>query len=105
MNAMQFAQDGVGMHERWGDRGFHPIMALLCVIAIGAAIALVVWLIVGRRSHLHAAAPSAAPMAQVAPSPTASAETILAERLARSEIGPDDYRSMIAALREQPPSA
>ena len=25
---------------------------------------------------------------------------ILAERLARSEISPDDYRSMIAALRE-----
>ena len=31
--------------------------------------------------------------------PLAGAEAILAERLARGEIGPDDYRASVAALR------
>ena len=47
-------------------------------------------------------APVAAGMPAAAPhtSPTAGAEAILAERLARSEISADDYRATLAALRE-----
>jgi uncharacterized membrane protein len=100
-----FAADGnagpgqMGHMGRWNDgRGFsHPILAILCMVAVGAAVGGLVWLLV-RRRPVTAAAPFA-PMAAVA-SPTAGAEAILAERLARSEISPDDYRSMIAALRE-----
>ena len=94
-NALINAADrgfGRGMH----GRGFHPVMFLLCLALIGGAIALVVWLIARRRS---------APSTAATPSPTTQAEAILAERLARGEIAPDDYRATLAALREPVPSA
>ncbi|MGB8860507.1 MAG: hypothetical protein WCC60_14685 [Ilumatobacteraceae bacterium] len=91
------AQGGRGMGMR-GDRDGHPFfgIAVLCVVA---AIAIVgTWLIV-RRSP-----PAVAASAAIAPAPvqrpTANAEAILAERLARSEISADDYRTALAALRE-----
>jgi uncharacterized membrane protein len=96
-----FAADGdggMGHMGRWGNRGLaHPIFALVCLALLVAAVGTVVWLLVRRRP----AAP-VAPMGQMpmAPSPTAGAEAILAERLARSELSPDDYRAMLAALRE-----
>ena len=101
------AMGGYGMHDRWGDGGFHPFVGLLMMLAVALAIGLLVWLLLNRRTHSVASGPSGAPAAHIAPpvSPTANAESILAERLARSEITPDDYRAMIAALREQPPSA
>jgi uncharacterized membrane protein len=80
-----------------GD-GFHPIMALLCLALIGAAIGLVVWLVAGRRPSAPVPAHTA-PVA-AAPSPTFQAEAILAERLARGDISPDDYRTTIGALRD-----
>jgi uncharacterized membrane protein len=96
---------GDGMHDRWGGGGFHPLLGLAMMLAVAVAIGLAVWLLLNRRSH-PATLPAAAPMVSApSPSPTASAEAILAERLARSEITPDDYRSMIAALREQPPGS
>jgi uncharacterized membrane protein len=95
---------GFGMHDRWNDGGFHPWLGLVMMLAVALAIGLAVWLLLNRRSHITTIPPVAAPMVSApAPSPTAAAEAILAERLARSEITADDYRSTIAALREQPP--
>jgi uncharacterized membrane protein len=73
------------------------------MLAVALAIGLAVWLLLNRRAHVTTV-PSASPAAHIAPpvSPTANAEAILAERLARSEISPDDYRAMLAALRELP---
>ncbi len=92
------ADSGFGMRHDFGDGRGHPFLMLLCLIAIGAAIGLVVVMISRRRpvATVGPVTPSAPPL----PSPTAAAEAILAERLARSEITPDDYRSMLAALRE-----
>jgi uncharacterized membrane protein len=92
---------GYGM-DRWHDGGAGPWLGLLMMVAVAVAIGLAVWLLLNRRGNVAHVPP--APMAQVAPpvSPTANAEGILAERLARSEITPDDYRAMLAALREQP---
>jgi uncharacterized membrane protein len=83
-----------------GD-GFHPIMSLLFLMLVGGAIGLVV-VAFSRRRHVAPPVPSMPPAAPVAASlsPTHQAEAILAERLARSEISPDDYRAMLAALRE-----
>jgi uncharacterized membrane protein len=99
------AMGGFGMHDRWNDGGYHPWLGLVMMLAVALAIGLAVWLLLNRRAHLTAVppAPPVSPLA-AAPSPTAAAEAILAERLARSEITPDDYRSMIAALREQSPA-
>ena len=95
-----FADDGRGPGMMRGGRGGrHPIFALVCMVAIAGASILATWLILRRRPQAVAFTP-VAPVAAAAPSPTANAEAILAERLARSEISPDDYRSMLAALRE-----
>jgi putative membrane protein len=93
--------EGGRQFGRMHDRGFHPLFALLCLILVGAAIGLVVWLVVRRRPAVSAVAPAA----PVAASPTAAAEAILAERLARGEIAPDDYRTYLAALRGENPPA
>lgn len=77
-----------------GMRGHHPFLAMLCVVALVAAVAAVIWLVARNRGSAHAA-----PTTPVA-SPTQQAEAILAERLARGEIAPDDYRATLAALRE-----
>jgi uncharacterized membrane protein len=86
-------------------RGHRPFLGGILVMAVLAAvIGLVVWLLVRRRPAVAVAG-----LGTVAPapfvSPTASAETILAERLARSEINPDEYRSTLAALRESTATA
>jgi uncharacterized membrane protein len=98
---------GFGMHDRWNESGAHPWLGLLMMLAVALAVGLSVWLVLNRRAHVAIVPPAGAatPLAAAAaPSPTAAAEAILAERLARSEITPDDYRSMIGALREQPPA-
>ena len=89
------AGPGWGMH-RDGDR--HPwfAMVILLGLVVGAA-ALVVWALTRDR-----AVRLTPPTMPAAPSPTANAEAILAERLARGEINPDDYRSLLAALRGGP---
>jgi putative membrane protein len=83
---------------RLHDRGFHPILGLLCLVALGAAIGLGVWLII-RRRPAPAHAPTGGPAAAGVSSPTAAAETVLADRLARGEIDPDEYRARLDALR------
>jgi putative membrane protein len=92
--------EGGRQFGRMHGNGFHPLLGLLCMVALGAAIGLGVWVVVRRRPA--PVAPAA--VAPAAPSPTAAAEAILAERLARGEIAPDDYRTHLAALRGEAPS-
>lgn len=83
---------GYGQQMHGGGGGWLVmlvVLVLFAVVVIGA-----VWLIVGRprrhaddRSYGQVAGP----------------EQILAERLARGEIDPDEYRLRLAALREQAP--
>ena len=90
------AADGRGMGM--GDRGRdgHPVFGMLPLAIVAALAVLATWLVIRRRPTLATA--GTAPAA-LQPSPTASAEGILAERLARSEISADDYRTTLAALR------
>lgn len=90
-----------GRFGRMHDRGFHPFLGLLSMVALGALVGLVVWLVIRRRP---VAPPPSAPFVAATPgsvavSPTAAAEAILAERLARGEIDTDDYRARLDALR------
>jgi uncharacterized membrane protein len=80
-----------GRHRRGGE--FMVIFPLLLLLAV-AALALLLWR--GR----HPAAPLSPP--PTPPSPTLNAQAILADRLARGEISPDDYRAAITVLRETP---
>lgn len=81
-----------------GDRDRHPVFGIVLMVALAAAAIIGTWLVIRRNSSSAvAAAPAAAPA-----SPTVSAEAILADRLARSEISADDYRSTLAALRGAP---
>jgi uncharacterized membrane protein len=71
---------------------FFPLLMLLAV----AALLVVLWR--GR----HPVTPVGGPPLPPA-SPTLNAQAILADRLARGEISPDDYRAAITVLRESPP--
>jgi putative membrane protein len=82
-----------GRHRR-GD-GFMFFFPLLMLIAV-AVLLVVLWR--GR----HPVTPVGGPPAPPA-SPTLNAQAILADRLARGEINPDDYRAAITVLREGPP--
>jgi putative membrane protein len=89
-----FAQgfgDGFGRRERGGGMLFFPLLMLIAV----AVLLVVLW---RGRHPVTAAAPPAPPV-----SPTLNAQAILADRLARGEITPDDYRAAITVLRETPP--
>ena len=101
-------EDGPGGGRRGMGRGFgrgHHGEAWIRIVVLGLIVAAIVGLIIwlatrGRRT-------GTATVATTGPatvSPTAHAESILAERLARSEISVDDYRSLRAALvgSEQP---
>ena len=95
--------DGDGRGMMGGGRdGFDggPLM-VVCLVVLVAAVAAVAWLLVRRRGTAPATTAPVAPAPQ-APSPLAGAEAILAERLARGELSPDDYRAAAAALRGQP---
>lgn len=92
-NALSYVADrGMGM-DGWGRHDGGPWFGLIGLILLGVAVGLIVWLFTRNRK----AAPTAAVAAPT--SPTANAEAILAERLARSEISPDDYRTLLATLR------
>lgn len=95
-----------GMMGR-GHDGFGWVFPVVCLVIFVAAAAVLVWLLMRNRTTAAAAgAPTAAaPVAPPAPNPLAGAEAILAERLARGEISPDDYRAAAAALRGQPVDA
>ncbi len=98
-----FADNGRGMGMGHGDRDGWPWMGIVMLVAAAALAAGLTWLLLGRR---RPAAPVGVPAAVgTAPtaSPTAGAEAILAERLARSEISADEYRATLAALRDTNP--
>lgn len=80
------------------DREGHPLFGILLMVLVAAAAIVGTWLVIRRGST-----PTASAALVGAPtSPTANAESILAERLARSEISPDDYRSTLGTLRGAP---
>jgi uncharacterized membrane protein len=83
--------DGFGRRHRDGGMLFFPLLLLIAVVVL----LVVLWR--GR----HPAAPASASASQA--SPTLNAQAILADRLARGEISPDDYRAAITVLRETPP--
>lgn len=89
---------GGGFDRRRHDEfGFFMFFPLLLLIGLVVVIALL-WR--GRHQptfNIPVPPPSAA-------SPTLNAQAILADRLARGEISPDDYRAAIAVLREPPPA-
>jgi uncharacterized membrane protein len=71
---------------------------LLLLIAAGVLVALL-W-----RGRYPVMPVSSTPPAAPPLSPTFNAQSILADRLARGEIGPDEYRAAITVLRETPPA-
>ncbi|MEO8264041.1 MAG: SHOCT domain-containing protein [Ilumatobacteraceae bacterium] len=75
-----------------------PMMIMMFVV-VGGLIWLAVTLIRhgSNPSHLAAHAPGAP--AGIASPPRSTPQEILAERLARGEIEPDDYRQRLAALK------
>jgi uncharacterized membrane protein len=99
MAGTALADDGHGFGGRFRDheRGgrFIMILPILLLIAVAAALLIVLW----RGRHPTLASVGGAPPV----SPTFNAETILADRLARGEISPDDYRAAVTVLRETPP--
>jgi hypothetical protein len=75
--------------HRFGRGHGAPWIGLLIVVATAALVAgLVMWLLRRR-----------GPVAVSAASSTAAAQAIVAERLARGEIGSDEYHSLLATLR------
>ena len=87
---------GVGFGARRGEG--RPLLMLLLLAAV-IVLAVLLWR--GRRTpSLTSAAAPAAPAA----SPILNAQAILADRLARGEISPDDYRAAVSVLRETSPS-
>ncbi len=91
-----FAHDrgfGDGFDRRHRGEDYMFVFPLFLLIAVGALLFLL-W-----RNRQPVAPITATP----ASSPTLNAHTILADRLARGEISPDDYRAAIAVLRETAP--
>jgi putative membrane protein len=86
---------GFGRRRDGGGFFFFPLLLLAAVVVL----LVVLWR--GR----HPVAPLAGPPMPSAapPSPTLNAQAILADRLARGEISPDDYRAAITVLRDSPP--
>jgi uncharacterized membrane protein len=79
---------------RFGRHGGAPWLSLVVVLLVAAAVAaLVMWLLRRRGGQLPTA------------SSTSAAQAIVAERLARGEIGPDEYHSLLATLRGETPVA
>ncbi len=100
---------GPGRFDGRFGRG-HWLFGVGIALLLAAIVASLLYLLFARRDRSGGATATAAgpsttagppagpPPAPAAP-PTAAAEAILAERLARSEISPDDYRAAIGALR------
>jgi putative membrane protein len=77
------------MDNGWGG-GWIAMLFMMLVFVVLAG--LVVWLLVGGSRR--------APGASATQPMRSTPEQLLAERLARGEIDPDEYRTRLAALRE-----
>ena len=87
---------GGGFERRHHDGEFMFVFPLLMLLAV-AALLVLLW---RGRHPVTPTAPPPPPGPPVHMSPTHNAEAILADRLARGEIQPDDYRAAITVLRE-----
>jgi uncharacterized membrane protein len=98
VEGVAFASGGRGHYMMGSNRRGGAFLMMLLLLA---AVVLLVVLLWRNRHPLPApAGPSAA-----STSPTLHAQSILADRLARGEITPDDYRAAVAVLRETSPSS
>jgi putative membrane protein len=79
------------------------IVMVFAMVALWVLVAVAIFWIV--RSTRTALPPGGSSASRVSPgdtrSPTGTAEQILAERLARGEIDPEEYRARVEALRSQ----
>jgi putative membrane protein len=95
--SIAFADDGRGFGDGFGrHRGGGAFLMMLLLLAAVVLLVVLLW----RNRH---PVPSAvgAPIPPTTPaSPTFNAQSILADRLARGEISPDDYRAAVSVLRE-----
>jgi uncharacterized membrane protein len=91
--SVAFAADGRGFGMGFGRRRGGGLLFMLLLLAAAVALVVMLW----RNRHPASSTPVA-----VAPpvSPTLNAQAILADRLARGEISPDDYRAAVSVLRE-----
>ena len=98
VEGVAFAADGRGRFGLGPDRRGGAFLMMLLLLAAVVLLAVLLW----RNRH-----PLPAPATPSAPptSPTLNAQSILADRLARGEITPDDYRAAVAVLRETSPSS
>ena len=92
-----FAADGRGFGGGFGRHRGGGMLLMMLLLAAVVVLIVLLW----RGRHPVTAPFVAAPPA----SPTLNAQAILADRLARGEISPDDYRAAVSVLREtSPPS-
>ena len=93
-------------NDGWGGGSWWWIPMVIMMIAFWGGL---IWLAIAlfrRTSHPAVVAPSGAPPAMAPPAtppaPRPTPQEILAERLARGEIEPDDYQRRIEALTKPP---
>jgi len=92
-------QYGPYMHDRGS---WHPWLALVFFVLVGAVVATGVWLLV-RGSHRPAPFPYAGHLAAPPAPPSDPALDTLRLRFARGEIDADEYASRAALLSGGPP--
>ena len=84
--------DGRGHMDGWDDSGWMWIWGTIMMLALTALIGVAIWALVRSQSR-HTSEGAAEVDA------TASARVILAERLARGEISPEEYRERLNHLQ------
>ena len=93
------------MHRQWMYTADRPWLWLIGMAMMVLFWGGVIWAVISLVRRTNGGAPRAGQSAPFAPpAARATAEEILAERLARGEIDPDEYRHRLEALRGTPPS-
>jgi putative membrane protein len=86
--------DNGHMDDGWGIVMMVGMLSIWALVAVG-----VVWIVRSTRTPgVTSTVPSGASTATASGSVTASAEQILAERLARGDIDPEEYQTRLDAL-------
>ena len=98
--SVAFAADGRGFGMGFGRRRGGGAFLFMLLLAAAVVLGVMLW----RSRHPH---PAHAQFVEAPPpaSPTFNAQAILADRLARGEINPDDYRAAVSVLRDTVPPA